>query len=283
MRIRIRHETTLGYNEPAKWTIQNLRMTPRDYDGQHVGSWRIEIDHECRLRETEDAFGNRMHRLTMEGPVNALKILVEGEVTTFDTAGVASGVIERLPNAFFLRETTLTAPDARIAALVREAIAGADAKLDRLHRLMGAVREALGPATESATVGDAPHAQTAAEALARGKGAYHDFAHLFIAGARMIDAPARYVSGYLLQGDRHADASGHAWAEAWIEDLGWVGFDPAQGVSPGEAYVRIATAPDSLGAAPIRAARMGGGDERIDVRLEVLDAAPSARIWGEAQ
>ena len=283
MRIRIRHETAYGYDEPAKWTIQNLRMTPRDYDGQHVGPWRIEIDHECRLRESEDAFGNRMHRLTTEGPVKAIKILVEGEVTTFDTAGVASGAIERLPKTFFLRDTPLTAPDPRIAAFVLAATAGARATLDRLHRLLAAVHGALEPVRGSPAVDCAPCAQTAGEALARGKGAHHDFAHLFIAGARMIDAPARYVSGYLLRGDRFDDAGAHGWAEAWVEGLGWVGFDPSQGVSPGEAYVRIATAPDSLGAAPIRAARMGGGDERLAVRVEVFDDASSGRLGGLAQ
>lgn len=283
MRIRIRHEMAYGYDEPAKWTIQNLRMTPRDYDGQHVGPWRIEIDNECRLREAEDAFGNRLHRLTTEGPIHAIKILVEGEVTTFDTAGVASGAIERLPNTFFLRETPLTAPDARIAALVHEATAGAGATLDRLHRLLSAVHRALEPDTDTKAISCAPHAQTASEALLGGRGAHHDYAHLFIAGARMIGAPARYVSGYLLRGEHYAEASGHAWAEAWVEDLGWVGFDPAQGVSPGESYVRIAIAPDSLGAAPIRAARMGGGGEQIDVRLEVTNAALSGRIGSVAQ
>jgi len=270
MRIRIRHETEYRYDEPAKWTIQNLRMTPRDCDSQHVGPWRIEIDHECRLRESEDAFGNRLHRVTTEGPIAALRILVEGEVTTFDTAGVASGAIERLPKIFFLRDTPLTAPDPRIATLARDAAAGAQTTLDRLHRLLAAVHAAIRLDTDPV-----PEMQQVitpvAEAFGRGAGRSHDFAHLFIACARILHIPARCVSGYCLHRNGIEHSAGQAWAETCVEDLGWVGFDPACGASPCERYVRVATAPDYLGAAPLRGAQSAGSSARMAVRFRIDD------------
>ena len=270
MRIRIRHETEYRYEEPAKWTIQNLRMTPRDCDGQHVGPWRIEIDHECRLRESEDAFGNRLHRVTTEGPIAALRILVEGEVTTFDTAGVASGAIERLPKIFFLRDTPLTAPDPRIATLARDAAAGARTTLDRLHRLLAAVHAAIRLDTDPAPE-VTQNITPVAEALGRGAGQSHDFAHLFLACARVLQIPARCVSGYCFPGNSHEHPTGHAWADACVEDLGWVGFDPGCGASPCERYVRVATAPDYLGAAPLRGAQSAGSSAHVTIRFRIDD------------
>lgn len=270
MRIRIRHETEYRYDEPAKWTIHNLRMTPRDYDGQHIGQWRIEIDHECRLRESEDAFGNRLHRVTTEGPITGLRILVEGEATTFETTGVASGVIERLPKIFFLRETALTTPDPNIAALAREAAGEAHSTLDRLHRLLAAVHGAM-RLDEPPVMETQRDMAPAGAALARGSGLSHDFAHLFITCARVLQIPARCISGYCLRGDVPEPAIEHAWAEACVEDLGWVGFDPMHGVSPCENYLRVAAAPDYLGAAPVRDANSGGTGEHISTRIHVYD------------
>ena len=74
--------------------------------------------------------------------------------------------------------------------------------------------------------------------------------------------PARYVAGYLQLADGTIDQeAGHAWAEAFVPDLGWVGFDPANGVCPTDAYVRVAIGLDSLGAAPVRGTRYGIGAE----------------------
>src|SRR5690606_4760518 len=99
-----------------------------------------------------------------------------------------------------------------------------------------------------------------------------DHAHLFIAAARKMRPPARYVSGHLLRSGRDAQEAAHAWAEAWIEDIGWVGIDPAHGVCTGDRYVRVAVGLDYLGAAPVRGAAYGGGGERLAVRLQVRDA-----------
>jgi transglutaminase-like putative cysteine protease len=87
-----------------------------------------------------------------------------------------------------------------------------------------------------------------------------------------MGVPARYVSGHLARRDRTDQEAAHAWAEAWIEGLGWVGFDPANGICPTERYVRIATGLDYLGAAPVRGASYGGSGETLAVKLVVRDA-----------
>lgn len=264
MRIRIRHETSYRYQEPAKSAIQHLRLTPRNYAGQHVKDWRIDVDRDCRLISSEDAFGNIVHRFTADGPLESITTIVEGEIDTFDTSGVASGALERFPPALYLRPTPLTAPDAALTDFARAATARETSSLAALHALLTAIYERMTFDT------DATHAATtAAEAFAQGKGVCQDFAHLFIASARAIGAPARYVSGYYLRSDGDAQVAGHGWSEAYVPDLGWVGFDPAHGVSPGERHVRLAAALDYLSAAPIRGARAGGGGETMEVRVRV--------------
>ena len=111
---------------------------------------------------------------------------------------------------------------------------------------------------------------SASEAFALKRGVCRDLCHIFIAAAHHLEIPARYVAGYLQMADGRIDQeAGHAWAEAFIPDIGWVGFDPANGVCPTEDYVRVAVGLDSLGAAPVRGVRFGLGNENLEVAIKV--------------
>jgi transglutaminase-like putative cysteine protease len=262
MLIRVRRETIYRYAEPVRAAVQKLALTPRNYDGQRVLGWRIEVDHDCRLRACEDAFGNIAHSLGVDGPLDALTILVEGEVETFDTAGVVRGAVERFPPQLYLRETPQTEGGAALRAFARDAAESEPDVLAKLHALLGALHETMLFDPRAAE----PKA-SAADALARGNGGGADLTHVFIACARALDIPSRFVSGYVLRADTLT--AEHAWAESLVEGLGWVGFDVARCASPDESYVRVAVALDHLGAAPIRAARTGGGEETTEVRVSV--------------
>jgi transglutaminase-like putative cysteine protease len=122
-------------------------------------------------------------------------------------------------------------------------------------------------------VGSTSASHTAADAFAQKRGVCQDHSQIFISAARLLGVPARYVSGHLSRQDgRHDQDAAHAWAEAWIPDLGWVGFDPANGICATDRYVRVAAGLDYRGAAPVRGASYGGGGERLAVRLNVRDA-----------
>lgn len=269
MRIRVGYETTYAYDRDLRSAIQLIRMTPRRHDGQRVGRWRVSVDADGRLRRSEDHFGNAVHTFYLSRPADHVRILVEGEAEVFDTAGVVSGAAESFPPATYLRQTVLTAPGPALAALSAAAAAEAPEPLPRLHALMTRVRAAMrydGDGTGTAT--------TAAEALALGHGVCQDMTHVFLCAARLMGAPARYVSGHLVRDDGRVDQeAAHAWAEAYVEGLGWVGFDAANGVCPTDAYLRVAIGLDYLGAAPVRGSRTGGGKERMDVKLTVADVA----------
>ena len=278
MRIRVAHTTRYAYDAPARWMLQALRMTPQPHEGQHVVTWRMETDTDVRLRPERDVFGNIVHMLQAERPAQEMAVRVQGEVETFDTSGVVRGAVERLPPRLYLRETELTAAGPEIRAFAEDATreAGADL-LGRLHALMSAIRR------EIAFVTGVTDAQTTAgQALELRRGVCQDMAHLFIAGARSLGAPARYVSGHLVRTDTDAQEAAHAWAEAHVPGLGWVAFDPANGVCATEGYVRVAIGLDYLGAAPVRGAVYGGGTERLSVSLSVVDAA-KAQARSQAQ
>lgn len=269
MRIRIAHETVYRYVEPAKGLIQALRLTPRDHDGQHVRGWRIEPSADGLLRRDEDTFGNLVHLYSADAAVEELVIRVEGEVETHETHGVVRGAVERLPDLFYLRDTALTEADESIRAFASEAAGSlADDPLSGLHRLLAALHREVAYET-----GPTQSTTTAAEAFAIRRGVCQDLTHIFVAAARQLGVPARYVSGYFHRADGVTEQeAGHAWAEAKVPGLGWVGFDAANGISTGEAHVRVAVGLDYLGAAPVRGSRYGGGAETLEVRLKVEDA-----------
>ncbi len=266
MRLRVTHETTYTYGAPANSVTQLLHLEPRGHDGQFVVEWRVELDHDCRLRLATDALGNKVHSFTLAGPVTSLTITAAGEVETDDTGGVVRGQIERFSPTVFLRETALTKCDGKLRRFAEKIAAGDPEPVPRLHALNTAILERMRfdtGATDTTT--------PAADAFLAGHGVCQDFAHIFIAAARHIGIPARYVGGYLFQPDLAEQEAGHGWAEALVEDLGWVAFDPAHGRSANDAYVRVAAGLDYLGAAPVRGARHGGSGETMSVRVKVED------------
>lgn len=275
MRLQIVHETRYAYEQPARGIMQILRLTPRDHEGQHVVRWRIEPGAEGKLTSGSDHFGNVVHVFSADEPVAELAILASGEVETSDVAGVVRQAVERVPDDCYLRSTGPTEADEAIRAFAEAHRAGVGRTLATLHNLMGAVHEAIRFDRDPTQVGT-----TAAEAFALGRGVCQDMSHIFIAAARHLGIPARYVSGYVLPPEGVVtQQTGHAWAEALVPDLGWVGFDPTHLTCPTQSHVRVAIGLDSYEAAPVRGSRRGGGLETMTVRLTVEPApgGPSQR------
>jgi transglutaminase-like putative cysteine protease len=270
MRIHVSHETLYRYEAPPGGVIQALRLTPRNHDGQFVIDWRIDVSEDCRLDVQEDAFGNIVNAFSADGPFTGLRVCVEGEVETQATHGIVRGAVERFPPSLFLRETPLTRADSAIVEFARATrqADSADA-LSLLHRLLERVRSEIVYDTDPTHVGT-----TAAEAFALRRGVCQDLTHIFIAAARTLGVPARYIGGYFHRADgiKHQEA-GHAWAEAFMPELGWVAFDPANGMCTTEAHIRVAMGLDYLGAAPVRGTRYGGAGETLSVAVHVDQAS----------
>jgi transglutaminase-like putative cysteine protease len=171
---------------------------------------------------------------------------------------VITGVEEPLPPVLYRRSTPLTAITPFIASFA-EPFRSADT-LGSLHALMQGVRDRMEfqpGITEVLTDADT--------ALGLGRGVCQDLSQIFISGARHLGIPARYVSGHYAAPDHPEQEAAHAWAEAYVDALGWVGFDPTHGVSGTEGHVRVAVGLDSREAAPVRGSRRGGGIESLAV------------------
>lgn len=264
MRLAVEHLTDYAYTETAPYAIQYVRLWPRLDPVQLPVAWTI--DTPGRLTAWRDGFGNIVHTVVTPRPHDHLRLHVRGEVETSETHGVMPLEDGGLPPEAYLRPTPLTTPDETVRAFAtRFAPLRAKGALPALHGLMAGIHEAV-----AYTQGDTHVHSTAAESLVLGSGVCQDHAHVFIACCRAWGIPARYVSGYLhtaAEDGRHLAT--HAWAEAVVEDLGWVSFDPSNCQSATQAYIRLAVAFDYQGAAPVRGIRLGGGHEEMSVRVQV--------------
>lgn len=268
MRLTVSHKTSYRFEPPVRSVVQSLRLTPSLFEGQQVIDWSVEIEGAVRGAAFRDGAGDWVETATILGPVAETTINVSGTVETVDLTGVLKGHRERVPPMAYLNPTRATRPDASLIELARDAVSGIRDTdgLERAHALSSAVRDAV-----LYTPGQTEHTTTAAEALAVGHGVCQDHAHILIATAHILGLPARYVTGYLHAGGGAHEAS-HAWAEIHIEDLGWVGFDASNGVSPDEHYIRVGSGVDAVDAAPIRGISRGPGQEHLDVVVSVTQA-----------
>ncbi|POO58010.1 transglutaminase family protein [Agrobacterium rosae] len=262
MRLKINHTTEYLYDEPVPYSLQRLRLTPASGPTQTVLDWDVTVDGAKLEVRYDDHFGNRVELVETEGPRSAVKVIACGEVETIDKAGVFGTHIGNAPLWLFMRETPLTKTGKLIRDLARQSMG--DTPLERLHELMALIH--LEVEYETGSTGTET---TAEEALEAGKGVCQDHTHIFISAARHMGLPARYVSGYLMMEDVAEQIATHAWAEAHVPDLGWVGFDAANKLCPDERYVRIASGLSYRDCAPVSGMRVGLSGESLTVSVTV--------------
>lgn len=263
MRLSVDHTTHYRFSGPVARGLQRLRLTPKTSAGQSIANWSIQLEGARREVEYDDENANHVTLIAFEPGVSEVTIRCEGVVDTNDKSGIVGHHSGYLPIWHFRQQTDLTAAGPRVRALLG-GLSGKQTTLDRLHTLSDLVRgnvEYAAGHTNSTT--------TAEGVLAAGRGVCQDHAHVFIGAARALGIPARYVSGYLMMTDRTEQDAGHAWAEAMVEGLGWVGFDVSNGISPDPHYVRVATGRDYRDAAPITGISYGARDETMHVKLAV--------------
>jgi transglutaminase-like putative cysteine protease len=275
MLLEITHTTHYRFDGQAHGATQYLRMTPTNSASQRVHNWALSTPEPTH--PWWDGHGNRVDSLTIHSKVGEIELIAHGLVETFEKAGVVGeDGPAALPPDYWLRSGPYTAwgehLDRLLAAIMPERPAH---RLDVLHQLMRGLIDRIPYQPGMTEVGT-----TANEAAAIGAGVCQDHAHLFCTLARALNIPARYVSGYLLSGPISGpqDVS-HAWAEAYVPSIGWVGFDASNGICPTEHYVRVAIGVDYADGCPVRGVRTGGGREDLTVSvsvapMETLTSAP---------
>lgn len=264
MRLRIAHTTRYAFSQPVVYGLQRLRLTPKGTQGQRVIDWQMRLTGARLELEYDDHNHNRTTLVSVEPGTSLLEICCEGLVETADNHGVIGHISGHMPRWAFLQQSNLTRPGPRVRAIMARLDAPRGDVLAQLHALSRLVLEHVAYAP-----GETAVHTSAEEAAALGLGVCQDHAHIFIGAARALGIPTRYVAGYLMMSDRIEQEAGHAWVEAYVDGLGWVGFDVSNGISPDERYVRVATGRDFREAAPVTGISWGPGESVLEVRLAV--------------
>lgn len=266
MILSIRHETTYRYTEPVGYSIQHLRLTPRDEPHQRKLHWHIALA--APAHSFVDAFGNHSHIVTYTQPHNEIRIIVVGkiDITVPDRGRIADdGALSPL---VFTVPTHLTQPNEAIHALASRTLSASPRASDML-KLAETINEAVYYETGATAV-----TSTAADALQLGRGVCQDHAHLFLACCHAAGVPARYVSGYIDTGMTHS-AESHAWVDVWLEEdghAGWISIDVTHAALQNDHLCRLAVGRDYESAAPVRGVRLSGGEESLAVDVRVASS-----------
>ncbi len=256
MRLTISHETAYHYEDQVRTSIQYLRLTPPDNQRQQVLQWQLDLPRPVQARR--DPFGNILHVLSLEEPHADLLIAARGEVEIDPDLEAEQDSQSPLP---FLRFTRLTEADAALRSFASQHC-GEYRDRGALIGLMGALHAHMAYRPGATAV-----ETSAAQAFAGAAGVCQDHAHAFIACARSLQVPARYVSGYLFDNASQHMAS-HAWAEAWVDDA-WYSFDVTNQLAVPERHLKLAVGLDYLDACPVRGMRRGGGYEQMHANVQV--------------
>lgn len=298
MRLHILHETRYTYSSPVALSHQLLHLTPRTLPWQSCEQYRIRIDPAPgEMTERRDYYGNPTLHTLIAVPHEALLVRAESQVSVKPRAQAALAAPRlgweavrdslnaldgpSLEPAEFLYDSPHVARSHELAHYAAKSFGRGrgmvEAAVDLGRRIHKEFK--FDPAATSVST-------PLKEVLKQRRGVCQDFAHLMIGCLRSIGLAARYVSGYLLTSPPPgrarlvgADAS-HAWASLWCGPAGWVDIDPTNNCIVDDAHATLAWGRDFGDVTPMRGVILGGGAQRLAVRVTVtpsIEAIESQR------
>jgi transglutaminase-like putative cysteine protease len=280
MLYTIRHVTKFSYDTPIAESVMEVRMQPRSDGTQRCLHFGLSTTPASRVLMYQDQDGNTVHHFNIPARHSRLSLRAEALVecaarpdlppaidgngwARLDEMTAAGEYWDLLHPSSFASPTPLLSELARQIALER----GPD-PLQMLSRLTGTLFDTFAYAPMSTRV-DSP----IDDALQARQGVCQDFAHIMIALVRPLGVPCRYVSGYLFHrasdNDRSPESATHAWVEALLPDLGWVGFDPTNNLIAGDRHVRVAVGRDYVDVPPTRGVYQGASAVRSELAVAV--------------
>lgn len=281
MHYSIRHITRFRYDAPVRESVMELRMQPRSEGPQALRSFQIATNPRAQLYAYTDHQGNAVYHFNVLRQHSELRIEVQSVVEM----AAARELPPRVDDLEWSRynELNLNAEHldflepSKFAHMSRALRAFVEAKglaapqgdtLTALRTLNTAIHDAF-----DYEIGVTEVHSPIDDALEAGRGVCQDFAHIMIAVARLWGVPVRYVSGYLHNGGRIQDRSGdeatHAWVEAWLPSLGWIGFDPTNDTLAAERHIRAAIGRDYADVPPTRGTFKGGAESELAISVSV--------------
>jgi transglutaminase-like putative cysteine protease/predicted glutamine amidotransferase len=283
-RYRIVHRTAYRYEKPVERSSHVFKLVPAEDRLQRLLRHELRVSVEGPHRDYEDVFGNRARRMEVETPYTEMTITATSEVEVLDVDPLAYRPLRQrvqipvvwMPWHQQVLQPFLLPPELAESELqelseyamsfaVRNDFDLIDTLLDLNQTIFREYRYTPGATTVFTT----PF-----EVYVNRKGVCQDFTNLFMCLARLLGLPARYVCGYLWTGpknpnQRQAEAS-HAWAQVFLPEAGWKGFDPTNGILTQTEHVRVAVGRSYRDTAPTSGTIfVGGGGEELEVEVRV--------------
>lgn len=283
MHLSINHVTKFSYSAPITESIMELRMQPLTEGPQRCLKFDLGLKPPARVSSYRDHLGNAVHHFDIPGRHTQLVINAKSLIESLpreeppEALGVeAWAELDALVDVGdywdMLMPSQFAKPTEALLDFARELdLKRRDDPLTVLRALNGAIFNAFDYVPQSTTV-DSP----IDEALGARKGVCQDYSNIMIALARHLRVPCRYVSGYLFHrveyNDRSAEDATHAWVEALLPELGWVGFDPTNNLLAGQRHIRVAVGRDYLDVPPTRGVFKGTAESELSVAVQVKPA-----------
>lgn len=285
MHFTVYHLTRFRYDSHVSESVMEVRMQPRTEGGQRCLRFELSTSPRSRVFAYQDPLGNVVHHFDIPARHRELTITAEAVVEFVSSLDVPDGLPMSAWDAMdtpafqdrhvdYLHASKFATPTETLLAFRDELDVTRQADpLTTLRQLNARLFEAFEYAPKSTRV-DSP----IDEALAARRGVCQDFAHVMITLVRGLGIPCRYVSGYLFHKggahERSVESASHAWVEAWLPELGWVGFDPTNDTLAGDRHIRVAVGRDYSDVPPTRGVYKGKARSELGVavRVQTTDA-----------
>jgi transglutaminase-like putative cysteine protease len=296
----IRHFTRYRYTHSVRQSMMEVRMHPRSEGNQRCFIFQLSVNPRARIFSYTDTRGNMVHHFDLPMPHEQLTIISDALVN-IDEQRALPETMEC--QAWKELEQQIEQTD-YWDVLMPSRFVRHSAELDGLANEIGVTeREGRSPLAFLVDVGAGIYRSfsyvkksTAVNspiehALRSRQGVCQDFAHIMIALMRNAGIPCRYVSGYLYHSSenpgRSADGATHAWVEAMLPGLGWVGFDPTNNLFAGERHIRTAVGRDYADVPPTMGTMKGKAGTELQVRVRVTPSravlAPDEEFAADAE
>ncbi|ENU30379.1 hypothetical protein F991_01774 [Acinetobacter sp. CIP-A165] len=257
MKLMVNHQTHYRYTETARNSVQSIKMMPQSSQHQIVETWHVSVPGQYTCKR--DAFNNLWITATQRHDYRYLTIMAQGIVDLLDTE---LGYFESdISPMLFQQRTAITCCDLAMSDFAHSVVKVKDRQ--HLILLSEKILQQISYQPQSTSV-----TTSAIDAFYAGQGVCQDHAHVLIAMCRVLQLPARYVSGYLYDRNQPHLAS-HAWAEVFLDNQ-WYCFDVSNQIFTPQNHIYVAVGRDYLDVAPIRGVREQGGVESMMSTVQVL-------------
>lgn len=283
MHFEIFHLTKFQYSDFVTESVMELRLQPVTNVHQNCTSFSLQLSPSARIFEFIDQYGNTVQHFDIPEKHKQLEIITKSFVEVFERKTLPDSLpfeswktlkeeIENGDYWEYLLPSQFANPTKALFEL-RNSFPDSEKKdpltlLREINSFFKANFEYCPDATEVDSPIDI--------AIEQRSGVCQDFANIMIALVRSFNIPCRYVSGYLFHrtDDRShiAQDATHAWVEAYLPNLGWVGFDPTNDLIVSDRHITVAVGRDYNDVPPTRGVFKGKVDSQLSVAVRVRQA-----------